>query len=166
MRFAALLLVVLSGVASAVAAESDTGVLQHCVSIAADTARLQCYDAAAGRTTATPPAAASSRGGASPASTGGTTAPVTDDARSFGLSAAQLQANKPVTASVQGQVKALTTDAAQKLQLTLDNGQIWQILDDDVRLNVGDEVSIRRAALGSFLLTTKLKFVYHVRRLR
>ena len=40
---------------------------------------------------------------------------------------------------------------------TLDNGQVWQQKRGDrgMRIKVGDEVAIRRASLGSFLLTTE-----------
>lgn len=53
--------------------------------------------------------------------------------------------------------QAVTTVAADrygKLRITLANGQAWEQTDSD-RLNLkpGDTVTIRRAALGSFLLT-------------
>ena len=42
------------------------------------------------------------------------------------------------------------------LMLTLDNGQIWQqkTADRAVRVKVGDQVTIKRAVLNSFLLTS------------
>jgi len=38
----------------------------------------------------------------------------------------------------------------------LDNGQVWQqkMIDRSVRLKVGDQVTIRRASFGSFMLVT------------
>ena len=44
-----------------------------------------------------------------------------------------------------------------ELLLTLDNGQVWQQKAGDraMRIKVGDAVTIRRASLGSFLLTSQ-----------
>jgi hypothetical protein len=47
----------------------------------------------------------------------------------------------------------------------LDNAQAWELDQADPLLSVGDKVIIRRATLGSFLLTTPTKRVHRVRRL-
>jgi hypothetical protein len=54
-------------------------------------------------------------------------------------------------------VTELSTLAHGEVLLTLDNGQVWQQKRGDrgMRIKVGDEVTIRRATLGSFLLTTQ-----------
>jgi len=48
----------------------------------------------------------------------------------------------------------------------LDNGQIWTYQGDDGRLGPGDPVTIKRAALGSFIMVTQSKRSYHVTRTR
>jgi hypothetical protein len=54
-------------------------------------------------------------------------------------------------------VAELSTMPLGELLLTLDNGQVWQQKRSDraMRIKVGDEVTIRRATLGSFLLTSQ-----------
>jgi hypothetical protein len=48
----------------------------------------------------------------------------------------------------------------------LGNGQTWTLDDGPVLLRAGDTIVIKRAALGSFLMTTPTNRVYRVRRLR
>jgi hypothetical protein len=50
--------------------------------------------------------------------------------------------------------------------IVLDIGQTWSVPDNDGRLSKGDQVTIKRAALGSFLLITRANHSYPVRRLR
>ncbi|HKR34272.1 MAG TPA: hypothetical protein VJT10_05505, partial [Steroidobacteraceae bacterium] len=54
-------------------------------------------------------------------------------------------------------VSELGTMPHGELLLTLDNGQVWQQKPGDraMRIKVGDAVTIRRASLGSFLLTSQ-----------
>ena len=47
----------------------------------------------------------------------------------------------------------------------LDNTQSWELDQPDPLLAVGDKVTIRRATLGSFLLTTPTNRVHRVRRI-
>lgn len=50
-------------------------------------------------------------------------------------------------------ITAMRRNPDGKLVLTLENGQVWVQLDSRrVRLAAGDEVRIRRAAMGSYLL--------------
>ena len=50
----------------------------------------------------------------------------------------------------------------------LDNDQVWQQseLDSLIRLQPGDQVTIRRASLGSHLLVTPAKYSTRVRRIQ
>jgi hypothetical protein len=52
--------------------------------------------------------------------------------------------------------------------VTLADGQVWAQLDPDTRakLKVGDTVTIRRAALGSYLLVTPSGMATRVKRLK
>lgn len=56
-------------------------------------------------------------------------------------------------------VTEVSTLAHGELLLTLDNGQVWQQKPGDrgMRVKAGDEVSIKRGSLNSFLLTSKAK---------
>jgi hypothetical protein len=143
----------------------------ECAAIDDPTARLACFDATfprASRTSpprsaVTPAAAAAGVAADEPAS----------EARKFGLSVKQRQAIEPKPA----QAELTTTTAAVKtvrrlppgyLLIGLDNDQVWQQTEIDSRiwLKVGDQVTIRRAALGSYLLDTPGHYSTRVRRLR
>jgi hypothetical protein len=57
--------------------------------------------------------------------------------------------------SIDARVTGVRTNNAGMTVVTLDNGQVWTQSDpnDGLRVRVGDEVRIRRAALGSYKLT-------------
>lgn len=94
--------------------------------------------------------------------------PSTADPAKFGLTATQLPENKSpqglsaITAKVTGIVADRAT--AGRVALQLDNGQVWILSDDDAGVSAGDSVTIKRAALGSYLLTTSAHRSYRVRR--
>jgi len=50
--------------------------------------------------------------------------------------------------------------------VVLDNGQTWTVMDNDGRLASGDAVTIKRAALGSFLMMAPSNHRYRVRRIK
>ncbi len=56
-------------------------------------------------------------------------------------------------------ITELSTMAHGELVLTLDNGQVWQQKPGDraMRIKVGDQVTIKRGSLNSFLLTSEAK---------
>ncbi len=144
------------------ASASTAEALAHCTSIDAPTARLACYDAAAGRTPSptvaieapTAPTAAKAR-------------PVhSNDPQEFGLTPAQRKVEPSGPESIHARVAGIGGDGAGHAVVTLDNGQTWFIGDSDSRLDVGQEVTIKRAALGSFLMTTADRHSYRVRRTR
>jgi hypothetical protein len=54
--------------------------------------------------------------------------------------------------------------AGERDSLLLDNGQTWLLLEDGAEFSAGDSVTIKRAALGSFLLLTPAHRSYRVRR--
>ncbi len=49
--------------------------------------------------------------------------------------------------------------------VVLDNGQTWKVTDDDGGLSKGNQVTIKRASLGSFLMVAPSHHVYRVRRI-
>ena len=58
------------------------------------------------------------------------------------------------------------SDRQYNVYATLDNGQIWTFNDSNAALRSGDPVSIKRGALGSYLLVTADHHSYHVRRVQ
>jgi hypothetical protein len=58
------------------------------------------------------------------------------------------------------------TSVGGHMTVTLEGGQLWELLDDvDPLLAAGASVTIVRAALGSFLMQTPSKRSHRVRRL-
>jgi hypothetical protein len=94
--------------------------------------------------------------------------PPTEQPQNFGLSGAQqyTPAQKAaVIQSIQAHVAQVAADQLRTTYVVLDNGQTWKSTDGDMNLNQGEAVTIKRAALGSFLLTSANNS-YHVRRIR
>jgi ABC-type enterochelin transport system ATPase subunit len=52
-------------------------------------------------------------------------------------------------------VSEITTQPHGERVIALENGQVWmqKSLENVIRIKVGDQVTIRRAALGSFMLS-------------
>ena len=124
-------------------------------------------------TTATPAAPAPAAASAAPAA--GTTAASAATAtaaaapppkESFGLYTAEHPTAPAVTQSLDDRVVATGASASGRMTVTLASGALWELDDVDPLLAVGDVVSIRRAALGSFLLETPTKRTHRARRLR
>jgi hypothetical protein len=158
------------------AAGSPPG-LQACALIAADAARLACYDRLAGREAsaavtvpAAPASPASSAPAPAPAAASVTAAaPAAAPAppkESFGLYAAEHPAPPPAPKAMEARVVALGTGANGQMTVTLEGGQLWELLDPDPLLAVGDTVTITRASLGSFMLQTPTRRLHRARRLR
>jgi hypothetical protein len=124
-------------------------------------------------TTATPAAPAPAAASAAPAA--GTTAASAATAtaaaepppkESFGLYTAEHPTAPAVTQSLDDRVVATGASASGRMTVTLASGALWELDEADPLLAVGDVVSIRRAALGSFLMETPTKRTHRARRLR
>jgi len=146
--------------ASLMAQGSDAPVpaspLKACAAIAASAPRLACYDELAGR-----PAAPTE----APAAVLAPAASAAPPLQSFGLYAAE----HPVPAtgtSLSAKVLALGASANGHLTVALEGGQLWELDGPDALLAGGDAVTITRAALGAFLMTTPQGRTHRVRRLR
>lgn len=162
-RWSTALAVAALGAAGPALAGTDVAAhtLADCVKIEAPDARLACYDAVVGRA----PSAAK------PASTAASPLPA---AAATGTAAAEFGKPRPpppkpdkvVEESVRAAVSRVAADPQGHVTLTLDNGQVWTVIETDVRVDAGEGVTIRHGALGSFVLVTASRRTYHVRRLR
>jgi hypothetical protein len=72
----------------------------------------------------------------------------------------------PGPSQIEARVSRVQADSQGNVTLTLDNGQVWSAQQGDQWLQPGDKVTIRQAALGSYLLTTPSRHSYRVRRLQ
>jgi len=169
-------------------ARAATGPAHDCARIEGDTARLACYDQAFGRpapaepapapAAAAPavvaPAAATSDARAPAPTTASAPAPAAAPTDEFGfkrgeLERKQAEVEKPPEEpeSVSGRVATIESRRG-KFEATLDNGQVWAQteLDTRVTLRAGDEVTVRRAVFGSYLLTGPQGVATRVKRVR
>lgn len=152
--------------------------LARCAVIAAAAQRLSCYDAlaasvlparAAGASGAAAhsgaAAARSDTAAASGAAAPSDAAAAGSDASSFGLPPPQLAlAQGP--SSIHASLREVTANPYGDTVIQLDNGQLWKVEQSDAPLWPGESVTIRRAALGSFLMVTSDRHSYRVERLR
>jgi hypothetical protein len=160
----------------------DPNELARCGQIAAADERLACYDALSrSRSPETPPAPSVSP--ASPAAdesrvaekspaadklpaandSSPQAAPAAGGVNAFGLSRHEAPPPAPPDV-VRAQVAAVRTDRLGKVHVRLDNGQVWSFTAADALLRAGEAVTIRRASLGSFLMTTPSHHTYRVQR--
>jgi hypothetical protein len=173
------------------AAAPSAADLAHCAGIADPAARLACYDAlsadkAEGKLSAASPPAGSGATAATstapapiapatavPSASAASSAPaapsrVASDPQNFGLTEAQrapaqLQAGPK---SINARIAKINENRWGPASAVLDNGQIWVFIDDaqDAGLKPQDPITIKRGAVGSFLLVTPAHHSYHVRR--
>jgi len=88
-----------------------------------------------------------------------------DDPANFGLTRQQLKIVPTGPDSIKAIVSQMTQDRLSHVSLVLDNGQTWVFTEPDPRVRPGDAVTIKRAALGSFLMKTPSRRSYRVERL-
>jgi len=187
----ALVLVLSTLTRSAMAAPAvDAGALAHCAAISGADERLACYDSLA-RARLSPPAAAATAPAPakatpqSPPAThaaAATAAPAAAAAgtAATGAGAAAAAAAEPAAKSfgltqhvapaeqgpdrVQAQATRVDIDRLGTARLSLDNGQVWTFNAPEALIRVGDTITIKRGALGSFLLTTPEHHTYKAQR--
>jgi len=138
--------------ASTTSAEDAAENLRACVNEPDDARRLQCYDTEMARQ------AASTSNAQLADSTPAATAPLSAEER-FGLNDEQAREKENIDESPKlDRLSTTVTSIARRpqgeLAMTLGNGQVWvqkQATSFDVR--VGERVTIKTAALGSFLMS-------------
>jgi hypothetical protein len=172
------LLVGMGFVGSATAADALPPSLRACMKEPDATRRLACFDresavltgenapvahqveAAPARPAAPPPAAPVASAAATAGAAAATPQSTTDKFGYKGSIAREELDKKKETEEASG---ALTAKVAEVmalpnggLRVTLDNGQVWQqkTADRGMHIKVGDQVTIKHATLGSFLLTS------------
>lgn len=167
---------------SALAAPSNDD-MARCAAITAADTRLACYDALAHRpaekiprAVASPPATAAPKAPATAVTASATAAaapaqapaavPNPADPKNFGLSAAQQHTADLGPKSIAAHISIVSSNQAGQTVVVLDSGQTWTVMDNDGRLTSGDAVTIKRAALGSFLMMTPSNHSYRVRRVK
>jgi len=146
----------------------DPAEFARCSRIDAADERLACYDAL-GRSLKPPPVLSASPSPAAdkaPAAdeSSGQAATAAGGVNAFGLTRHERPAAAAGPDLIRAQVAAVTTDRLGRAYVRLDNGQVWSFTAPDVLLRAGEAVTIRRAALGSFLMTTPSHHTYRVQR--
>lgn len=137
--------------------------IARCLEIAAADARLACYDRAAGRKSSGVDTTLSLGTAPVPAVPVGVPA----EPPGFGLPKPRPQAvAAEAPQSLQALVERVEEDRLGQARVLLDNGQVWSISGGDFRLSKGDKVTLKRAALGSYLMTTTSRLSYRARRVR
>jgi hypothetical protein len=162
--------------------------LATCAAIDDGLRRLACYDRVAGRpgdasgpsaVPATPAAAATAAAAAAAATAAAgpdatATPAATDPVADFGLTAEARRRQDPERgdrerlSSIESRVVQVKHGHYDRFVLELENGQVWQQSETmpDVELRPGDTVTIKRAALGSFMLVNRYGVATRVRRQR
>jgi hypothetical protein len=176
------------GVALPAISQSSSNDLNTCAAIQTQAERLACYDKLAGRG-ATPSSAAATPqpapSPAAPASSGAknhtpaapaaapdpvptpAAAPAPGTPEAFGLYKAEHPAApKSPVETVTGKIVDLKYDAYGRETISLEGGAVWQLAGSDAILAKGDEVTIKRAVMGSYLMTTSTGRQHRVKRLR
>lgn len=155
------------GISAAMAHEAGAPVagsaLQACAVIAAPAPRLACYDQLAGRP-ASPATAAAAVAAPVQAPVAAAGKAATTPQQAFGLYAAEHPALS-APASLSTKVVGMGSSANGRPTVALEGGQLWELEQADPLLADGDLVTIKRGALGSFLLTTPNGRTHRVRRL-
>ena len=138
-----------------------------CVAVSDDAARLACYDRAYGRDAAGKSAATAVQ--AAPA-----VATPKDPVAEFGLTEAAKQAKDPAKAaeaaksptSVTAKVINVRFKRYGEFVVTLDNGQVWEQNEPmpSAIVRIGDTVTVKKAALGSYALVTAARVATKVHR--
>ena len=141
--------------------------LHACAVISSPGERLACYDQLAGRASAAPSSPEpAGRAGLPPTTAAPPSSSAAAPTGSFGLYHAEHPAAPPPATSLTARIVGMGSAANGHPTVALEGGQLWELDDRDALLANGDAVTIRRAAFGSFLMTTSTGRTLRVHRLR
>jgi hypothetical protein len=161
-----LLASLLAGFAAAAGASPSDEDMARCAAVVSREARLECYDVLAHRP---PDKAPSVEAAASAPAVAPAIAPEASsaaDPKNFGLTAKKQRSVDLGPKSIAARISIVSSDQSGGVFIVLDSGQTWSVLDNDGRLAAGDAVTIKRAALSSFLMMTPSNHSYRVRRVK
>lgn len=139
------------GSALAGCAQAHANDASRCVDIEDAVARLACYDEAFGRTKTGVDASPAQKTKNAEIASENTSEPTID---AFGREHSDAPRPKNSLDSITARIERLVEAPKGLYTFQLDNGQTWRQSEasDAVRFRVGDEVAIKRGALGSFRL--------------
>jgi hypothetical protein len=126
-------------------------VIKKCAEIGSTAQRLACYDKIAEG----PPATASAE------------PPAAAPKESFGLYSAEhpKAPPPPVEPLITEKVISIGSNSRGRVTVTLTGDQVWELDSADPVLATGDLVTVKRATLGSFILTTPAGRLHRVHRI-
>lgn len=144
----------------------------RCSDLFDDAQRLACYDAAFGKPSRAPAGNAAAPSTSAPAARAGVTAPASVAAPSpapvvRAAPVAPVAAPAPAPAATPepaaqplvgtSSVTQVSRTANGRFIATLENGQVWAQLERDptAEVQVGDQVTVRKASLGSYMMVTR-----------
>lgn len=120
--------------------------IRQCQTVTQEQERLRCYDQLAQQIPASAPAAATT---VTTQAAGQIAAKTPTEA--FGL---ETRVDDNQLEQLQLTVKSVRQTTKRRLQITMDNGQVWQQTDDSsLDVKPGDQCRVERAFMGSFLLS-------------
>jgi hypothetical protein len=145
----------------AFAADSFEDRMDACASLSDNFARLACFDremharsAAREPTLQSREAAQRAAGIGTPSAAMPPATPPPAAVSSRPMTPAPMPAKPPEPEAFTAKVVAVTRPSGREMRIELDNGEVWRENDrsTEMQLDAGDEVRIRPAALGSFML--------------
>ncbi len=152
---------------SPVARAADTESAPRCAEIETDTQRLACYDQLFGAPARTKQAESAVT---APATASALAALGENDRRDFGLSEADKRRNVNLPTapdSISVTIQSVSRRPTGEQIFKTEDGQVWVEVEPSSQLRVqpGETVTIRKAALGSYVLVTSKRAGAKVRRL-
>jgi hypothetical protein len=126
-------------------------VIRKCAEIGSTARRLACYDKIA----------------EGPSATASAEPPAAAPKESFGLYSAEhpKAPPPPVEPLITEKVISIGSNSRGRVTVTLTGDQVWELDSADPVLATGDLVTVKRATLGSFILTTPAGRLHRVHRI-
>jgi hypothetical protein len=136
-------------------------VLKKCAGIDEQLKRLACYDQVVER-----PAGATARTASSASAAPIATEPGSPQ-KAFGLYSVEHPApSAPAESVLTAKVISLGSNSRGHSTVTLEGDQVWELDSADPVLAAGETVTVKRGALGAFILTTAGGRLHRVHRIR